>query len=195
MRSRLAVRAVLAAVASAAALTAVATGTASAHTGKSATSRPSRVAPAAAPASVAASAARCHTADLSFSVAPGSGAQSVGSQGPVIIDMTNNGPSSCTMNGYPGVDLVAGDGQTWSLVRQTSVAPHAVTVRPGASTSFVITYLPYTPGSGQAFDVKTIVITPPNETTSVRIPWEFQPVLLQDGATHPGTYVGPVGAE
>ena len=49
------------------------------------------------------------------------------------------------------------------------------------------------PGSGRQLDVKTIVITPPNETHSTDVPWEFQPVLLQDGATHPATYVGPVG--
>ncbi|SEN17620.1 DUF4232 domain-containing protein [Actinacidiphila rubida] len=136
---------------------------------------------------------RCRTADLAMSVAPGSGAQSVGSAGPVIIKMTNHGSRSCTMKGYPGVDLVGG-GQTWSLSRQTSVAPHATTVAPGGSTSFTITYMPYSAGSGRQLDVKTIVITPPNETVSTDVPWEFQPVLLQDGATHPATYVGPVGS-
>lgn len=134
----------------------------------------------------------CRTADLSLAVAAGSGAQSVGSAGPVIIKMTNHGSGSCTMKGYPGVDLVGG-GQKWSLSRQTSAAPHAVTLARGASTSFTITYMPFSPGSGQQLDVKTIVITPPNETHSTDVPWEFQPVLLQDGATHPATYVGPVG--
>jgi Protein of unknown function (DUF4232) len=137
---------------------------------------------------------RCHTAGLSFSVAPGSGAQEVGSAGAVVIKMTNKGSSTCTMNGYPGVDLVGG-GKTWSLSRQTSVTPHAVTVKPGGSTSFTITYLPFTAGSGQKLDVKTVVVTPPNETTSAKVAWDFQPVLLQDGATHPGTFVGPVGGE
>ncbi|GHJ39788.1 hypothetical protein Sm713_53970 [Streptomyces sp. TS71-3] len=108
--------------------------------------------------------------------------------------MTNNGSGACTMNGYPGVDLVGG-GKTWSLSRQTSVSPHAVTVKPGGSTSFTITYLPFTEGSGQKLDVKTVVVTPPNETTSAKVAWDFQPVLLQDGATHPGTFVGPVGGK
>ncbi|MBY8880306.1 DUF4232 domain-containing protein [Actinacidiphila acidipaludis] len=135
----------------------------------------------------------CRTADLALSVAAGSGAQSVGSAGPVIIKMTNHGSRTCTMKGYPGVDLVGG-GTRWSLSRQTSVSPRAVTVAPGASTSFTVTYMPYSAGSGQQIDVKTIVITPPNETHSTDLPWEFQPVLLQDGATHPATYVGPVGA-
>ncbi|MFI1097693.1 DUF4232 domain-containing protein [Streptomyces sp. NPDC020917] len=137
---------------------------------------------------------RCHTAGLSFAIAPGSGAQSVGSAGPVIITMTNHGSRTCTMKGYPGIDLT-GAGQTWSLSRQTSVTPHLVTLRPGGRTTFTITYLPYAAGDGRKLDVKTIVITPPNETTSAKVAWEFQPVLLQDGATHPGTYVGPVGDE
>jgi hypothetical protein len=68
-------------------------------------------------------------------------------------------------------------------------------LKSGGSTSFTISYLPYANGSGQKLDVKTIVITPPNETTSKQVPWGFQPVLLQDGATHPGTYVGPVGSD
>jgi hypothetical protein len=38
------------------------------------------------------------------------------------------------------------------------------------------------------------VVTPPNETTSVSLAWPWSPVLLQDGATHPGTYVGPIGS-
>ncbi|MCL2729466.1 MAG: DUF4232 domain-containing protein [Actinomycetia bacterium] len=127
-------------------------------------------------------------------MAPGSGAQSVGSAGGVIIAMTNHGSKTCTMKGYPGVDLTGG-GQTWSLGRQTSVSPHLVTLRPGGKTSFTITYMPYSDGDGRKLDVKTIVITPPNETTSAKVAWEFQPVLLQDGATHPATYVGPVGDE
>jgi hypothetical protein len=137
---------------------------------------------------------RCHTAGLSFSVAPGSGAQSVGSPGAVIIKMTNQGSDACTIQGYPGVDLVGGS-TTWSLARQTSQTPHAVTVKPGGSTDFTITYMPYAAGSGQSLDVKTVVITPPNETTSAKVAWDFQSVLLQDGATHPATYVGPVGGK
>ncbi|MCA1220970.1 DUF4232 domain-containing protein [Streptomyces sp. 8L] len=136
---------------------------------------------------------RCHTSGLSFAVAPGSGAQSVGSQGAVVIKMTNTSSSACTMNGYPGLDLLAG-GETWSLGRQAAT-PRTVTVQPGGSTSFTITYLPFEKGDGQEFDVKTIVITPPNETTSAKLAWDFQPVLRQDGATHPGTYVGPVGGK
>ncbi|MFF0740762.1 DUF4232 domain-containing protein [Streptomyces sp. NPDC004111] len=147
-----------------------------------------------------AASANCTTDGLSFAVAPGSGAQSVGSPGAVVINLTNKGTAPCAMNGYPGVDLVGAptgtltDGK-WSLGRQTSAQPRSVTLRPRATATFTITYLPYT-AEGNSPDselkVTKMVITPPNETRSTTLAWDFQPVLLQDGATHPGTYVGPV---
>ncbi|MFE9123688.1 DUF4232 domain-containing protein [Streptomyces sp. NPDC007172] len=138
--------------------------------------------------------AHCQTAQLTFAVAPGSGARSKGSQGAVTITLTNKGAKSCAMKGYPGVDLVGGPTR-WSLPRQTSESPSTVTVRPGATTTFVIFYLPFDQGDGQEFRPKSIVITPPNETHSHTLPWTYSSVLLQDGATHPGTYVGPVGSK
>jgi len=39
--------------------------------------------------------------------------------------------------------------------------------------------------------VDKLVITPPNDSTHAELTWH-QPVLLQDGATHPGTYISPV---
>jgi hypothetical protein len=37
----------------------------------------------------------------------------------------------------------------------------------------------------------SVVITPPNNFTHVQLSWR-QGVLLQDAATHPGTYITPV---
>ncbi|MFE4862191.1 DUF4232 domain-containing protein [Streptomyces sp. NPDC056670] len=136
----------------------------------------------------------CQTSQLAFAIAPGSGAQSKGSQGAVTITLTNRGAKSCVMKGYPGVDLVGG-ATKWSLTRQTSETPSAVTVRPGATTTFNISYLPFDKGDGQEFQPKSIVITPPNETHSHTLAWEYSSVLLQDGAPHPGTYVSPVGSK
>jgi hypothetical protein len=103
--------------------------------------------------------------------------------------MTNSSGSTCTVKGFPGVDLKAAD--TWSLVRSSKSAS-TVTLKPGAGASFVITYLPWEAGSGVEFNAKSLVITPPDETTSVTLNWPGDNVLRQDGASHPGTYVGPV---
>ncbi|MFI6686147.1 DUF4232 domain-containing protein [Streptomyces sp. NPDC050485] len=136
----------------------------------------------------------CATSQLTFGVSPSSGAKSDGSQGTVTVTLTNKGTKSCAMKGYPGVDLVGG-ATRWPLTRGTAETPATVTVRPGATTTFNIFYLPFTKGSGQEFTPKSIVITPPNETHSHTLPWTYSSVLLQDGATHPGTYISPVGSK
>ncbi|WP_329403432.1 DUF4232 domain-containing protein [Streptomyces melanogenes] len=141
----------------------------------------------------AASGGRCRTADLGFAIVPTSRAKNPNIQYALTITLTNKGATSCVMTGYPGVDL-AGP-LTWSLARQTAVQPHRVTVRPGATTTFNIFYLPYVQGSGDEFKPTRIVVTPPGETHSHTLPWPVGSILLQDAATHPGTYVSPVGAK
>ncbi|MBC3841898.1 DUF4232 domain-containing protein [Streptacidiphilus sp. 4-A2] len=133
----------------------------------------------------------CRAANTSYRYGPDSGAQVVGEQGFLHIELTNTGSATCVMRGYPGVDLKSGN-RTWSLERSTA-ALKTVTLKHGQSTSFDIAYLPYVKGSGTAFKVTSMLITLPNDTTSHRMAWDWQPVLLQDGATHPGTWVGPVG--
>ncbi|MEV8589234.1 DUF4232 domain-containing protein [Streptomyces sp. NPDC051180] len=138
-----------------------------------------------------AAAGPCRTAGLGFAIAPGSGAQAVGEQGAVVVELTNKSDAPCTLKGFPGVDLV-GD-TTWSLPRQTSQTPRPVTLKPGTTTTFTVTYQSYEEGSGVELTPKRLVVTPPGETRSTTLTWDFSSVLLQDGATHPGTYVGPVG--
>lgn len=139
---------------------------------------------------VAATIDRCHTAGLKFSFGNGDGTYSSSDdQQHLEVVMTNSSGSTCMVKGFPGVDLKAAD--TWSLVR-SSKSTSTVTLKSGASASFVISYLPWQAGSGVEFKAKSVVITPPNETTSVTLNWPGGSVLRQDGATHPGTYVGPV---
>jgi hypothetical protein len=138
----------------------------------------------------AATIGRCHTAGLKFSFGNGDGTYSSSDdQQHLEVVMTNASGSTCTVEGFPGVDLKAAD--TWSLVRTAKTAS-TVTLKSGASASFVITYLPWEAGSGVEFKATSVVITPPSETTSVTLTWPGGSVLRQDGATHPGTYVGPV---
>ncbi|MFI5806483.1 DUF4232 domain-containing protein [Streptomyces sp. NPDC051561] len=160
-----------------------------------------------------AASAPCKTSGLTFAVAPGSGTQQEDGrsgdrtdaqddvQHEVVINLTNKSTAPCTLNGYPGVDLVGAptdtlpDG-TWSLARETTSKPRSTTLQPKATASFSLTYLPYSAqGNAPESELRAtkLVITPPNETHSATLPWEFGPVLLQDGATHPGTHVGPIG--
>lgn len=135
---------------------------------------------------------RCQASDLRFSLGAGSGGS--GNQKTQAIDMTNMGSAPCTMAGFPGVNLVGSakgkPDYTWPLARQ-SASYDVVTVPAGGAAHFVMTYLVANPGAGPNIDVGHLVITPPNDYSHGTLNW-FINITLQDGATHPGTYISPV---
>ena len=136
----------------------------------------------------AAAAPLCGTDSLRLSTGT-YGAPGDNTQMHFAVILTNISPQSCTLQGYPGVDLVGPDGPSYSLPRQSG-SPQALTLAPGASASSRLTFLP-TPNG---WVPTTIVVTPPDATTQVQTPWipGGIAVLRQDGATHPGTYIGPL---
>ncbi|WP_405969178.1 DUF4232 domain-containing protein [Streptomyces sp. NBC_00988] len=138
-------------------------------------------------------AGRCHTAGLGFSFGSGDGkVSSSDDQQHLAVVLKNKTSAACTVQGFPGVDLKSSGG-SWSLTR-SGATPKQVTLAAGGSTTFTISFLPWTQGSGTEFKATSVVVTPPNETTSATLTWPGGSVLLQDGATHPGTYSGPVGS-
>lgn len=139
-----------------------------------------------------AGAGRCHTAGLGFSFGSGDGkVSSSDDQQQLAVVLKNKTSAACTIQGFPGVDLKSSGG-SWSLTR-SGATPKKITLAAGSSTTFTITFLPWNQGSGTEFKATSVVVTPPNETTSTTLAWPGGSVLLQDGATHPGTYTGPVG--
>jgi hypothetical protein len=138
----------------------------------------------------------CQTGDLKFALGASTGA--AGQQKTLAVDLANTGPSACTMAGFPAVSLVGSargeHNYTWPL-EWTSQSYQRVTVRPGGTAHFDIVYLPANPHDASWGNtdllVSKLVITPPHDHTSAVLTWH-QSVLLQDGATHPGTYSGPV---
>ncbi|MDX3067484.1 DUF4232 domain-containing protein [Streptomyces sp. ND04-05B] len=155
------------------------------------------------PASAAAEAAptRCHTADLKAGFATGGdAAPEMGQsekQTQAYIWFTNQSERTCTLSGFAGVDMVGAqttDG-TWSLVR-SSRTPSKLTLEPGGTVDFSITLLPVAASTPKAekFVPAKFVVTPPNETKSFTLKWPFGgQILKQDGATHPGTFLDPIG--
>jgi hypothetical protein len=108
------------------------------------------------------------------------------------VTWTNVSSSTCTMFGYGGVDLKGPpDPQTdtYSLPRQTSEQPALVRLAPGDKAHTVITWLP---SDTTRWTPTKLLVTPPDETHSAVLDWPGGAVTRQDGATHPGTYVGPV---
>jgi hypothetical protein len=110
------------------------------------------------------------------------------------VDLTNKGSSACTMNGFPGVDLVGvargKQNYSWSLARRPG-RHSKVRLKPGGTAHFNVIYLPSSSGNINNLTVTKMVITPPNAFTQAQLAWSPF-VLLQDGATHPGTYISPI---
>ena len=125
----------------------------------------------------------CRTANLSFRTAHGMG------EGQLVIHMKNIGTNSCSMQGFPGVDLKGKDG-TISAGRSDRSTPR-VTLAPGEDTNFTLDYPPNTSGgSGTTFT--TLVITPPAETHSRTVTGQNINVAAQEG-DGAGITVNPVG--
>ena len=139
----------------------------------------------AAPPPTADAGGKCRLDDLRASVGPTTG----GSQKRTAIVWVNATDRSCTMTGFGGVDLAGPanpNGAVFSLRRQQAAAD-PVRLQPGGTAHTTITWL-----SGGSWTPTTIRATPPDETRSASLAWPGGPVLRQDGATHPGTYISPV---
>jgi hypothetical protein len=138
----------------------------------------------------------CQTGDLKFALGASTGA--AGQQKTLAVDLTNRGSSACTMAGFPAVSLVGRargeQNYTWPL-EWASRSYQRVTVRPGGTAHFHIVYLPGSPSDARNGNtdllVSKLVITPPNDHAHAVVTWR-QSVLLQDGATHPGTFSTPI---
>ncbi|WP_405659289.1 DUF4232 domain-containing protein [Streptomyces sp. NBC_01166] len=117
---------------------------------------------ASAPASEAPSASSaggiCRTADLSFSSSGGM------AEGEVLINLENTGSASCSMHGFPGLDLTGKDG-TVSAERNGGRSVPTVTLAPGERTNFSL-YFPPNTGGGSGVTFTSAVVTPPDETRS-----------------------------
>jgi Domain of unknown function (DUF4232) len=142
----------------------------------------------------------CQAANLSYTLGaksyPLSRESGTTGQTTQAVDLTNKGSSACTLQGFPGVDLIgAANGQqdyTWPLVRQ-SASYQTVELQPGGIAHFNLVYLPSVGASIQSDDITVakMVIRPPDGHTQSELTWN-QSVVLQDGATDSGTYITPV---
>lgn len=114
----------------------------------------------------------CRTSDLSLQVIQG--AQEQSSPGSFYIQLANVSSSTCTLYGFPGVDLVGSDGTSlgikdvWSDQLAMSGGEKVQTLAPGAASAAFVTYAvkpaAQTTGDPRAVEVRVI---PPNQTTAL----------------------------
>lgn len=123
---------------------------------------------------------RCPTADLAGSVAGSSGAAGTIQ---MTIALRSTAPSPCTLFGYPGLQLLAGDGSALptNVVRKggypfTAMAPTTVTLAPGQTADFNLGYSDVPVGGETSCPTATSMeVTPPNATDHLVVPASLAP--------------------
>jgi hypothetical protein len=134
------------------------------------------------------SVSQCLTADLSVTATAAAGQPAA----QVDVTFTNKGGSTCSLFGYPGVDLRTNDG-TESVPRKSGATKSQVTLTPGQHTVAVIEY-PANDSGGTGVSITSMVVTPPNETHSVTIEWPGGSLPVTDGSGSQTLDVSPVGS-
>jgi hypothetical protein len=134
--------------------------------------------------------ARCTATDLAVTLAGDAPAGT--SQRTVDVTFTNRSSTRCSMFGYPGAQLRAGSGATYDLERSPLVPTATIVLGSGARAHATLTYLPANATSTPVFTPTRLVVTPPDERTSTVLAWTGGPIVRQDAATHPGTYITAV---
>ncbi|MEU4205221.1 DUF4232 domain-containing protein [Streptomyces sp. NPDC045470] len=139
---------------------------------------------------------RCHTSELKAAFATGEDAvpdpDADGGTTTSIV-LTNTSGRTCKIGGFAGVDLTPdGGGPSWSLAR--SAAKHgSIVLGPGDSTDFTINLGMAKENEEGSWKPATVAVTPPDETTALTLKWPWGPLVHQDGASHPATFVHPIG--
>ncbi|MGW1378192.1 DUF4232 domain-containing protein [Streptomyces sp. NPDC002446] len=139
---------------------------------------------------------RCHTSGLKAAFATGEDVApdpNAGGSTTTSVVLTNKGSRTCVIGGFPGVDLKSENGgQSWSL-RRSSAKHGSITLKPGDSTDFTINLGMAKENEEGSWMPAFAAVTPPNETTALTLKWPWGPLVDQQGATHPATYVNPIG--
>ncbi|MFF3273518.1 DUF4232 domain-containing protein [Streptomyces chrestomyceticus] len=139
---------------------------------------------------------RCRTSGLKAAFATGEDAvpdPNADGGTTTSIVLTNTSGRTCKIGGFAGVDLKPdAGGRSWSLAR--SSAKHgSIVLGPGDSTDFTINLGMAKENAEGSWKPATVAVTPPNETTALILKWPWGPLVHQDGATHPATFVNPIG--
>ncbi|MEU3841321.1 DUF4232 domain-containing protein [Streptomyces sp. NPDC028635] len=138
-------------------------------------------APATASARPAAS-SRCHTGDLRASVGrndPGAGQENF----PVVL--TNTSTRTCTVYGFPGAAFVDASGRQLGPDprRGSGTAAARVTLAPGSSAWAGLTFSNPEISEARTATPAALLVTPPDERESLRVPWRGGPVPVGGNAS------------
>ena len=128
------------------------------------------------------------------------GMRSQGPSGQFHVNLVfTNAPyeAPCRVSAFPEVELIGPVdptfGSIYVLPDQAGYSQSTV-LRSGQKAHAVLTWLPSSARSGRWVPgyIRVVVHTNRGPSFAMALPWRFGPVLRQDAAMHPGTYIGPL---
>ncbi|MFC3453241.1 DUF4232 domain-containing protein [Amycolatopsis speibonae] len=140
---------------------------------------------------------RCATTDLALAIGTPKSSPNSPTQLDVPLTYKNTSSRTCALYGVPGADLngpADPNGPVYHLTRVANGVKYNE-VPAGSTATATVTVLK--PAAGEATWTPTRVTTiPPGQTQALTANWPSDlPVLRQDAATHPGTYVNGILAD
>ncbi|QFU91214.1 DUF4232 domain-containing protein [Amycolatopsis sp. YIM 10] len=141
---------------------------------------------------------RCTTDDLSLELGTPEQVGDAAGQYEVPLVYTNISERNCGLYGVPGVDLLGPEhamGTVYHLPRIDNGAP-VNEVAPGRTATASITVLAPGESDDPGWTPSHVETIPPGSTTPFVLDWPADlPVLRQDGATRPGSWVNGILAD
>ncbi|MEV5430663.1 DUF4232 domain-containing protein [Streptomyces sp. NPDC052701] len=128
----------------------------------------------------------CAVDTMGMEVAAGA-APAAGDTGNVTVTLTNRG-TRCTLEGFPGVDLVAGTASA-TVPAEEGAQERRLTLAENATASFTITYVRGEAGGEKSLAARKAVLTLPGATASQSFTWSYGDVALKGGAGEPDASV------
>ncbi|WP_367321628.1 DUF4232 domain-containing protein [Streptomyces sp. HUAS ZL42] len=129
----------------------------------------------------------CAVDQLGAEVGPVNAAPAAGDSGNVTVTLTNRG-SACTLEGFPGVDLHAGDTSA-AVPADEAAQAQKLTLAANGTTSFTITYVRGEAGGSKSLAVKTVKYSLPGADTEESFTWSYGEVALKGDGGEPDASV------
>jgi hypothetical protein len=129
----------------------------------------------------------CAMGQFGAEVGPVNAAPAAGDSGNVTVTLTNRG-STCTLNGFPGVDLNAG-GTSTAVPVDAAAEAQQLTLAEGDTASFTITYVRGEESGAKSLAVKTVRYGLPGATEEESFTWSYGEVALKGDAGEPDASV------
>ncbi|MFE9607798.1 DUF4232 domain-containing protein [Streptomyces sp. NPDC006012] len=122
----------------------------------------------------------CKIGGVSVQIGSASVAPGAGDTGEVPVSITNQS-APCTLDDFPGVELVTGGSKVAVPVNEGAKA-QKLKLAKGDFAAFTITYVRGAAGDGTSLAAKTVEISLPGAKDTESFPWSYGPVAGKGGS-------------